>query len=165
MRRLLICSLESSVKQVQLITDGSCLGNPGPGGWAYILRYGLHKKEGYGCASHTTNNRMELTAAIEGLKALKEPCAVEIITDSQYVKNGITKWIEGWKRKGWVTGEKKPVLNKELWVELDKLATSHRAVWEWTKGHASHEDNNRCDELANEAARGQICSDKVAKAR
>jgi ribonuclease HI len=153
------------LKRVQLITDGSCLGNPGPGGWAYILRYGSHKKEGYGCASHTTNNRMELTAAIEGLKALKEPCAVEIVTDSQYVKNGITKWIDNWKRKGWVTGEKKPVMNKELWIELDNLARSHQAIWEWTKGHASHEDNNRCDELANAAARGQICSEKAAKAR
>jgi ribonuclease HI len=153
------------VKQVQLITDGSCLGNPGPGGWAYILRSGKHKKEGYGCASHTTNNRMELTAAIEGLKNLKEPCAVEIVTDSQYVKNGITKWILNWKRKGWLTGEKKPVLNKELWIELDNLVSSHQATWQWTKGHASHEDNNRCDELASEAARQQICSDRAAKAR
>jgi ribonuclease HI len=153
------------VKQVQLITDGSCLGNPGPGGWAYILRYGKHKKEGYGCASQTTNNRMELTAAIEGLKSLKEPCAVEIVTDSQYVKNGITQWIQNWKRKGWLTGEKKPVLNKELWIELDNLVSSHQATWQWTKGHASHEDNNRCDELASEAARQQICSDRVAKAR
>jgi ribonuclease HI len=107
---------------------------------------------------------MELTAAIEGLKSLKEPCAVEIVTDSQYVKNGITKWIENWKRKGWVTGEKKPVLNKELWVELDELARNHEAIWQWTKGHASHEDNNRCDELANAAARQQICSNKAAKA-
>jgi ribonuclease HI len=153
------------VKQVQLITDGSCLGNPGPGGWAYILRYGKQKKEGYGCASQTTNNRMELTAAIEGLKSLKEPCAVEIVTDSQYVKNGITQWIQNWKRKGWLTGEKKPVLNKELWIELDNLVSSHQATWQWTKGHASHEDNNRCDELASEAARQQICSDRAAKAR
>lgn len=105
---------------------------------------------------------MELTAAIEGLKSLKESCAVEIVTDSQYVKNGITKWIQNWKRKGWVTGDKKPVLNKELWVELDDLAARHKAVWQWTKGHASHEDNNRCDELASAAARRQICSDKAA---
>ena len=115
------------MKQVQLITDGSCLGNPGPGGWAYILRYGKHKKE--------------------------------------YVKNGITQWIQNWKRKGWLTGEKKPVLNKELWIELDSLVSSHKATWQWTKGHASHEDNNRCDELASEAARQQICSDRAAKAR
>jgi ribonuclease HI len=151
------------VKQVQLITDGSCIGNPGPGGWAYILRYGKHKKEGFGCDTRTTNNRMELTAAIEGLRQLVEPCSVEIITDSQYVKNGITTWIHNWKKRGWVTGEKKPVLNKELWVELDNLLRQHQAVWEWTKGHASHEDNNRCDELANQAARQQICS-STAKA-
>jgi ribonuclease HI len=150
------------VKQVQLITDGSCLGNPGPGGWAYILRYGLHKKEGYGCAAHTTNNRMELTAAIEGLKNLKETCRVEIVTDSQYLKNGITQWIANWKRKGWLTKDRKPVLNKDLWQQLDELVNRHQVTWEWTKGHASHEDNNRCDELAQSAARGQICSDKAA---
>lgn len=150
------------VKHVQLITDGSCLGNPGPGGWAFILRFGQLKKEGYGSAPHTTNNRMELTAAIEGLKRLKETCAVEIITDSQYMKNGITQWIHNWKRKGWITGEKKPVLNKELWVELDELVNRHQTTWQWTKGHASHEDNNRCDELASDAARRQISSDKAA---
>jgi ribonuclease HI len=150
------------VKQVQLITDGSCLGNPGPGGWAYILRYGSHKKEGYGCAAHTTNNRMELTAAIEGLKNLKETCRVEIVTDSQYLKNGITQWIANWKRKGWLTKDRKPVLNKDLWQQLDELVNRHQVTWEWTKGHASHEDNNRCDELAQSAARGQICSDKAA---
>jgi ribonuclease HI len=153
------------VKQVQLITDGSCLGNPGPGGWAFILRYGPHKKEGYGCAGHTTNNRMELTAAIEGLKHLKETCAVEIVTDSQYVKNGMTQWIQNWKRKGWITGDKKPVQNKELWIELDALVNRHQTTWQWTKGHASHEDNNRCDELAQEAARQQSCSNGVARER
>lgn len=153
------------MKHVQLITDGSCLGNPGPGGWAFILRYGQLKKEGFGSAPHTTNNRMELTAAIEGLKRLKEPCAVEIVTDSQYVKNGITQWIQNWKRRGWLTGDKKPVLNKELWVELDALVNAHQTTWQWTKGHASHEDNNRCDELAQEAARLQIASDKVSGPR
>ena len=145
------------MKNVQLITDGSCLGNPGPGGWAYILRFGGHKKEGYGCAAQTTNNRMELTAAIQGLKQLKEDCAVEIVTDSQYVKNGMTQWIHNWKKRGWLTGEKKPVLNKELWMELDSLVNRHTVTWQWTKGHASHEDNNRCDELANSAARNQTC--------
>lgn len=108
---------------------------------------------------------MELTAVIEGLKRLKEPCAVEIVTDSQYVKNGITQWIHNWKRRGWLTGEKKPVLNKEFWVELDALVNAHRTTWQWTKGHASHEDNNRCDELAQEAARRQIASDKVSGPR
>jgi ribonuclease HI len=147
------------MKKVKLITDGSCLGNPGPGGWAYILRYNGHKREMCGFAPHTTNNRMELTAAIEGLRVLKERCTVEIVTDSEYVKNGISTWIHGWKRKNWVTSSKKPVVNRDLWEELDKLAAGHDAVWVWTKGHASHEDNNRCDELAQMAAREQrACS-------
>ena len=139
-------------KSVQLITDGSCLGNPGPGGWAYILRYGEHKREASGGERQTTNNRMELTAAIMGLRALKEACTVTIVTDSEYVKNGITSWITGWKRNGWKTAAKKPVVNKELWQELEEAAARHEAKWEWTKGHASHEDNNRCDDLARAAA-------------
>ena len=144
------------MKKVQLITDGSCLGNPGPGGWACILRYGGHKREICGCARQTTNNRMELTAAIEGLRTLKEPCQVEIVTDSEYVKNGITTWIHGWKKKNWITSSKKPVVNRDLWEELDRLVSGHKAEWVWTKGHASHEDNNRCDELAQRAAREQL---------
>ena len=144
------------MKKVRLITDGSCLGNPGPGGWACILRYGEHKREMYGCAPQTTNNRMELTAAIEGLRTLKERCQVEIVTDSEYVKNGITTWIHGWKKKNWITSAKKPVVNRDLWEELDRLVSGHQAVWVWTKGHASHEDNNRCDELAQRAAREQL---------
>jgi ribonuclease HI len=112
----------------------------------------------YGHAPHTTNNRMELTAAIEGLRTLKERCTVEIVTDSEYVKNGITSWIHGWKRKNWITSSKKPVVNRDLWEELDRLAAQHDAVWVWTKGHASHEDNNRCDELAQMAAREQRAS-------
>ena len=107
------------VKKVQLITDGACLGNPGPGGWACILRYKSQSARLYGYAPHTTNNRMELTAAIEGLRALKEPCEVEVVTDSEYVKNGITEWIHGWKRNGWTTARKKPVVNQDLWEELD----------------------------------------------
>jgi ribonuclease HI len=146
------------MKSVKLITDGSCLGNPGPGGWACILRFNHHKKEMWGHAGHTTNNQMELTAAIEGLRALREPCEVEIVTDSEYVKNGITKWIEGWKRRGWLTAEKKPVLNRELWEALDQQSSRHKTRWTWTKGHASHDDNNRCDELAQEAARTQASS-------
>jgi ribonuclease HI len=144
------------MKKVRLITDGSCLGNPGPGGWACILRYGEHKREMYGCAPQTTNNRMELTAAIEGLRTLKERCQVEIVTDSEYVKNGITTWIHGWKKKNWITSAKKPVANRDLWEELDRLVSGHQAVWVWTKGHASHDDNNRCDELAQRAAREQL---------
>lgn len=141
------------MKQVQLITDGACVGNPGPGGWAYILRYGGHKREMSGAEPDTTNNRMELRAAIEGMRALREPCEVEVVTDSEYLKNGITKWIHGWKRNGWKTASKKPVVNQDLWNELDDLVTHHRIQWTWTKGHASHEDNNRCDELATAAAR------------
>jgi len=143
------------VKKIQLITDGACLGNPGRGGWAAILRYKDHKKEMWGSEPHTTNNRMELRAAIEGLRALQECCEVEVVTDSEYMKNGITNWIHGWKRKGWMTAAKKPVVNQDLWKALDDQNTRHKTVWTWTKGHASHEDNNRCDELATRAAREQ----------
>jgi ribonuclease HI len=146
------------VKQVRLITDGACLGNPGPGGWASILRFNSHTKEMWGCEKHTTNNRMELTAAIEGLRALREQCEVEVVTDSEYLKNGITTWIHNWKRKGWMTAAKKPVVNQDLWQELDQQTSRHKTTWTWTKGHASHADNNRCDELATRAARDQSSS-------
>jgi ribonuclease HI len=141
------------MKHVQLITDGACLGNPGPGGWATILRYNGNHKEMHGSVSETTNNRMELTAAIEGLLALKERCEVEVVTDSEYLKNGITTWIANWKRNGWKTKAGKPVMNQDLWEELDALVSRHQVRWTWTKGHANHADNNRCDELATEAAR------------
>lgn len=144
------------MKHVQLITDGACLGNPGKGGWACILRYGEHKRELFGYDPHTTNNRMELTAAIQGLKRLKESCSVEIITDSEYLKNGITKWIHGWKQRSWMSSDKKPVKNQDLWMALEELVNTHEAQWKWTKGHATNEDNNRADELANRAAREQI---------
>jgi len=147
-----------SVKKVQLITDGACLGNPGPGGWAAILRYGANTKEIYGCESHTTNNRMELTAAIEGLRTLRENCEVEVITDSEYLKNGITQWITAWKKRGWMTSQKKPVVNRDLWEQLDSETARHQTRWSWTKGHASHDDNNRADELASRAARDQCAS-------
>jgi len=143
------------VKKVQLITDGACHGNPGPGGWAAILRHGSHTRELFGSAPHTTNNRMELTAAIEGLRAIKEACEVEVVTDSEYVKNGITQWIHGLKRKNWIKSDRKPVLNADLWRELDDEAARHKTTWTWTKGHASHEDNNRADELATIAASEQ----------
>ncbi len=147
------------MKRVVLITDGSCLGNPGPGGWASILRYNGKKKEIFGSEPRTTNNRMELKAAVEGLRALKAPCEVEIVTDSQYLKNGITQWIARWKRNGWKTSTKAPVVNQDLWRELDEQVARHKTEWAWTKGHASHEDNNRCDELANTAARLQTSSE------
>ena len=146
------------MKKVKVITDGACSGNPGPGGWAAVLRYNGISKEMYGCEPHTTNNRMELRAAIEGLRALKEECEVEVVTDSEYVKNGITTWIHGWKRKGWMTAAKKPVVNQDLWQELDQQVARHKTIWTWTKGHASHADNNRCDELATRAAREQRSS-------
>ena len=150
------------MKKVRLITDGACLGNPGPGGWASILRFNQHKKEMWGSEPHTTNNRMELRAAIEGLRALKEPCAVEVVTDSEYLKNGITTWIHGWKRKGWMTSAKRPVINQDLWKALDEQAARHQTTWVWTKGHASHADNNRCDELASAAAQEQSSSERAA---
>lgn len=143
------------VKKVQLITDGACLGNPGPGGWAAVLRFGEHKKEIFGCEKHTTNNRMELQAAIEGLRILKERCEVDVITDSEYVMNGITSWVANWKKRNWMTAAKKPVVNRDLWEELDAQVARHAVQWQWTKGHASHEDNNRADELASRAAREQ----------
>lgn len=150
---------ENPLKKIILITDGACLGNPGPGGWAAILRYGANKKEIFGCEKHTTNNRMELTAAIEGLRTLKEHCEAEVVTDSEYMKNGITTWIKNWKKRGWITSQKKPVVNRDLWEELDEQTERHTMKWSWTKGHAAHEDNNRADELASRAARDQVCSD------
>ncbi|HYM10328.1 MAG TPA: ribonuclease HI [Bryobacterales bacterium] len=147
---------ERALKPVTLITDGACIGNPGPGGWACILRHNHHTKELYGAEPRTTNNRMELTAVIEGLRALKQPCQVTVVTDSQYVKNGITQWIERWKRKGWMTKAKTPVLNKELWMALEQEVEKHDVTWEWVKGHADHADNIRADELATWAAREQL---------
>ena len=140
------------MKSVTLITDGSCLGNPGPGGWAAILRHGRHKKELSGSDPQTTNNRMEMTAVIEGLATLKQPCRIRVEIDSEYVKNGITKWIHGWKKRGWKTSAKQPVKNEDLWRKLDQAIAQHEIEWTWVKGHADHDDNNRCDELAREAA-------------
>jgi len=140
------------MKRVSLITDGSCLGNPGPGGWACILRFGARHKELFGFDANTTNNRMELMAPIQGLLALKEPCEVEITTDSQYVLQGITIWVVRWKRRHWWK-KNRAVRNAWLWMELDELNRFHRTNWVWTKGHASHGDNNRCDWLAQNAAR------------
>jgi ribonuclease HI len=144
------------MKHVQLITDGACIGNPGPGGWACILRCGDTQRELFGSEPATTNNRMELRAAIEGLETLREHCSVEVVTDSEYLKNGINKWIHGWKRNGWKTAAKKPVVNQDLWNQLDGLVVKHEIKWTWTKGHADHGDNNRCDELATRAAREQL---------
>ena len=140
------------MKSVKLITDGSCLGNPGPGGWAAILRSGSHTQEISGSHPATTNNRMEMTAVLEGLSSLHETCQVDIEIDSEYVKNGITKWMAAWKRRGWKTTSKQPVKNQDLWRQLDQAVARHTIRWKWVKGHASHADNNRCDDLAREAA-------------
>ncbi len=134
---------------IEIFTDGACRGNPGPGGWGVLLRAGKHEKELWGGEAHTTNNRMEMTAVIEALKALKKPSDVVLTTDSQYVRKGITEWIEGWKRKNWKTAAKKPVKNVELWQEIDALAANHQIDWRWVKGHSGHSENERVDDLAN----------------
>ena len=137
-------------KTVTLYTDGACKGNPGKGGWGVLMRYGSHEKELFGGEAHTTNNRMELTAIIQGLAALKRPCAVVIYTDSQYVKNGMEQWIHGWKKNGWKTASKQPVKNEDLWQQLDRLAAQHQIQWQWVRGHAGHTENERADALANQ---------------
>ena len=135
---------------VMIYSDGACSGNPGPGGWGAILIYGGHRKELKGGEAETTNNRMELMAAISALAALKRHSHVELYTDSAYVKNGISQWIHGWKRNGWKTADKKPVKNAELWQQLDELRAKHDISWHWVKGHAGHPENERADELARE---------------
>lgn len=139
------------MKQVEIFTDGGCRGNPGVGGWGALLRFGKVEKELNGYAMEATNNQMELMAAIEALEALKEPCKVVLTTDSQYVKNGITQWITNWKNNNWKTAAKKPVKNKELWQRLEAATQRHQVTWSWVKGHAGHAENERVDELANEA--------------
>jgi ribonuclease HI len=136
------------LKSVTIHTDGGCEGNPGPGGWAAVLRFGEQLHEVSGGAPATTNNRMELQAALGALNALNQSCAVTLHTDSEYLRNGITKWLHGWKRNGWRTGDKKPVKNDDLWKQLDEAASRHRIEWRWLKGHAGHADNERCDQLA-----------------
>ncbi|KAB7702077.1 ribonuclease HI [Plesiomonas shigelloides] len=139
-------------KQIALFTDGSCLGNPGPGGYGIVLRYRQHEKQLSGGFRLTTNNRMELLAAIVGLETLKEPCHVDLTTDSQYVRQGITSWIHNWKKRGWKTASKQPVKNADLWQRLDLAAARHDVAWHWVKGHAGHRENELCDQLARSAA-------------
>ncbi|MCG5549301.1 ribonuclease HI [Halorhodospira halochloris] len=137
---------------VEAFTDGACRGNPGPGGWGVLLRYKGHERELWGGELQTTNNRMELTAAIRALEELSRPCQVVLTTDSEYVRKGITEWMAGWKRRGWVTSARKPVKNKDLWQRLDELADYHKVEWRWVRGHSGHEENERVDELANRGA-------------
>ena len=136
---------------VHIFSDGACRGNPGPGGWGTLLRFNGTEKELYGAEAETTNNRMELMGAIIGLETLTRPCHVVVTTDSQYVKNGITQWIENWKKKDWKTANKKPVKNKDLWQRLDEACQAHQIKWEWVKGHSGHDENERVDQLANKA--------------
>jgi ribonuclease HI len=137
------------LKDVEIFTDGACRGNPGPGGWGALLRFRGVEKELFGGEPETTNNRMELQAAIQALKALKEPCRVILTTDSVYVKNGITTWLDGWKAKGWKTAGKKPVKNVDLWQALDVQNQRHQVDWHWVKGHSGHRENEIADQLAN----------------
>lgn len=137
------------MSEVTIYTDGACKGNPGPGGWGAWMRWGEHEKELWGGEPQTTNNRMELTAVIQALSLLKRRCTVAIYTDSEYVRNGITSWIHGWKRRGWRTADNKPVKNVELWQQLDSLVVQHDVAWHWVKGHAGDPGNERADALAN----------------
>lgn len=141
--------MSSAIKHVEIFTDGACRGNPGRGGWGAVLRYGGRERTLHGGERHTTNNRMELLAAIEGLAALKEACQVTLTTDSEYVRQGITKWLAGWKARGWRTASKAPVKNQDLWRRLDIEAARHQISWCWVKGHAGHPENELADALAN----------------
>lgn len=145
---------------VEIFTDGACKGNPGPGGWGVLLRFKGREKSLHGGESETTNNRMELQAAIEGLKALKRPCVVHLTTDSSYVKNGIEKWLAGWKKNNWKNSQKKTVKNQDLWQQLDALAAKHQISWHWVKGHSGHRENEIADELANLGVTEILACDK-----
>lgn len=146
------------MKKVDIFTDGACKGNPGPGGWGVLLRMGRHEKELSGSDADTTNNRMEMTAAIRALGALIEPCEVTLHTDSKYLIDGMTKWMDGWKKRGWVSASKKPVRNADLWHELIEVAAPHTIHWQWVKGHSGHPENDRVDKLASDAAEAVVAS-------
>lgn len=154
----------SELPHVEIATDGACKGNPGPGGWGALLRMGGHEKELSGGEPLTTNNRMELTAAIKALEALKRPCRVTLSTDSRYVMDGLTRWIHGWRKNGWRTADRKPVKNADLWQELLEAVAPHRIEWVWVKGHAGHPDNERADRLASDAALAQPASASLSGA-
>ncbi|EXJ11176.1 MULTISPECIES: ribonuclease HI [Nitrincola] len=141
--------MTSHSKVVEIYTDGACKGNPGPGGWGALLRYAGKEKELYGGATNTTNNRMEMMAAVEALGLLKRPCKVILTTDSEYLRKGVTEWLKGWKKNGWKTASKQPVKNADLWQALDEVIQQHEIDWRWVKGHSGHAENERADQLAN----------------
>jgi ribonuclease HI len=141
--------MSRDMSEVEIFTDGACRGNPGPGGWGALLRYGGHEKELYGGDAETTNNRMELMAAIQAIESLTRPCKVALTTDSVYVRSGITEWLPNWKKRGWKTAAKKPVKNADLWQRLEQAVQRHEVAWHWVKGHSGHPENERADELAN----------------
>ncbi|OFW87901.1 MAG: ribonuclease HI [Alphaproteobacteria bacterium RIFCSPHIGHO2_12_FULL_45_9] len=151
--------MPNSSNHVELYTDGACSGNPGPGGWGALLRYKGTEKELSGAEPDTTNNRMELMAAIEGLKAVKRTCDVTLYTDSKYVLQGVTEWMDGWKSRGWKTADKKPVKNQDLWMALDEQVNRHHVKWQWVKGHNGHIENERVDELARMAIKDMLSLD------
>ncbi len=140
------------MKKVEIFTDGACKGNPGPGGWGALLRMGRHEKEISGSEPDTTNNRMEMTAVISALNALIEPCAVDLYTDSKYVIDGITRWVDGWQRRGWINASKQPVRNADLWHDLIAAVARHEVEWHWVRGHNGHPENERVDQIASDAA-------------
>ena len=162
----MVAKMSKKVDAVEIFTDGACLGNPGPGGWGVLMRWRGEERELTGRESNTTNNRMELMAAIQGLEALKHPCRVRLTTDSTYVRDGITRWIIGWKRNGWKTAAKKPVKNIDLWKRLDLSLAEHEIDWRWVRGHAGHFENERVDQLASSQAKreAEISSDRGAVA-
>lgn len=137
------------MKRIEIFTDGACRGNPGPGGWGALLRYGEHERELFGGEPDTTNNRMELMAAIRALETLREPCDVDLTTDSEYVRKGISEWLPAWKARNWKTSDRKPVKNADLWQQLEQAAARHTVRWHWVKGHSGHDENERADQLAN----------------
>ncbi len=152
------------LQTVHIWTDGACKGNPGPGGWGAVLRYGRHERRLKGGEPHTTNNRMELMAAIQALEALKRPCRVELTTDSQYLRDGITRWLKNWRRRGWRTASGGVVKNQDLWERLDQAASRHDVHWHWVRGHAGHRENELADRLANEAVEEMLCAGGKGKA-
>lgn len=151
------------MKQVEIFTDGACRGNPGPGGWGALLRYGDHEREIFGGEAETTNNRMEMTAALKALESLSEPCVVDLTTDSEYLRKGMTEWLAGWKARNWKTASRQPVKNADIWKALEAAVARHEIRWHWVKGHSGHAENERADQLANRGIDEQMSATQGAK--